>query len=367
MPHELGHEQITCWDGTQADDYDSCPEIEGLWTPAGWDDPTTDVIEGTDEEGLQTEGWVAPSWWNDPDTPDENEYESYIYNTMGGMDATGLTQEMFWEKHGDKFPTWEESGYKQRYAGVLEQIGMLNTSIELANNVYDLELEGLDIKQDVELETALTKKEDLGGQVESQFMDAGGAVSGRRIEKVEEASENVNQALTLGLRGINLSEDLLTEAYKGDLMNIEKQRINYRDQLIGLEDQFEDKLLNLIQTMDIQKVPMTEDDYTLADSMFDTDDEGVKTLNEDNFRCTCVDGAVECSLTTGDSKGTYQQGADLDLVFSKYSDGQVAAPQDCSDPRVSQCEQPSDCPDCDKGYTALCTNGHCDCLPEGAG
>ena len=44
---------ITCWDGSQVNNYANCPAIENLWTPAGWDNPDTPEIEGTDEEGYE--------------------------------------------------------------------------------------------------------------------------------------------------------------------------------------------------------------------------------------------------------------------------------------------------------------------------
>ena len=157
MPHEEGHiEKVTCWDGSQVNNYTDCPNIENLWTPAGWDDPATEEIEGTGEAGLRTEGWISPAWWDDPDTLEKDEYKEYIFDRYGGEEALGISLDVFWEEHSDKFPTWEESGYEQRYAGVLEQIGMLNSSIELANKTYNLKLEGFDLSKDAKMETALT-------------------------------------------------------------------------------------------------------------------------------------------------------------------------------------------------------------------
>ena len=69
---------VTCYDGSQVETYDQCPDITEEWTPAGWDDPETDIIEGTGEEGLRTEGWTPPVWWDDPETLKEDEYKEYV-------------------------------------------------------------------------------------------------------------------------------------------------------------------------------------------------------------------------------------------------------------------------------------------------
>ena len=330
MPHEPGHTEdqnlVTCWDGSQKSNYTDCPNIENLWTPAGYDNPATETVEGTGEEGLRTEGWISPAWWDDPETIDKNEYREYIYEGYGGHESLGLTLEQFWEDHSDKFPTWEET-YGQRYSDVLTQIGMLNSSIELANNVYNLKLESLDIGRESQLETATTQKEGLSRQVESQFMTSGGVVGGRQIEATEAASENIDQALTLGLRGINVDEDLLTEVYKGDLTSIENQRINYRQELVSLEDQFEEKLTHLIATEEIGMV--TEE--TLEFESYCERNGGTQTASGD---CILLPDARSCRELGCESGCVEEFGGDAHCVGGDYSgelDTGVDPGGDCHD------------------------------------
>lgn len=348
MPHEPGHTEdqnlVTCWDGSQVNTYTDCPNIENLWTPAGWDDPATETVEGTGEEGLRTEGWISPAWWDDPDTVDKNEYREYIYEGMGGFDALGISQERFFLEHGDLFPTWEESGYGQRYSDVLTQIGMLNSSIELANNVYNLKLESLDIGRESQLETATTQKEGLSRQVEGQFMTSGGVVGGRQIEATEAASENIDQALTLGLRGINVDEDLLTEVYKGDLTSIENQRINYRQELVSLEDQFEEKLKHLIATQDIGKV--TEE--ALEFESYCERNGGTQTASGD---CILTPDSSSC-LELGCASGCLEEfGGTVTCVGVDYSEELVTG-EDGED--GAACHDNSNC-ECYED----CINGNC--------
>ena len=65
-------QDVTCWDGSLASSYDKCPDIGDAW------DPVEGIGIGAGEggglgEGVLGDDWVAPSWWDDPTTT-ENEY-----------------------------------------------------------------------------------------------------------------------------------------------------------------------------------------------------------------------------------------------------------------------------------------------------
>ena len=250
-------ENITCYDGSIAASYEDCPDIEQAWDPAegiGIIDAETGEL-GTDVLG---EPWTAPSWLDDPST-DVNEWQEYIYTIAGGEEATGRTLDEFWDVYGEDFPTWDESGFGNRYENVLEQLGMLNTSIRLANEDFNLNLDNISTRTQATIETALTQKEAIGGQMESQFISTGGVASGRRTETAKAASENINQALGLEFRGIDIEKDLLQTSYEGELVNIEDRKIDYENELLGLENQYEQHLMNFISMMNIEKCEEGED------------------------------------------------------------------------------------------------------------
>ena len=250
-PNTTPGQQITCWDGSLAPSYDQCPDIGQAWDPAtgiGIIDAETGEV-GTDVFG---ENWIAPAWLDDPSTTDENEWQQYIFSVAGGEVGTGLSFENFWDTYGDDFPTWGESGFAAKYENVLDQLGMLNTSIRLASEEFNLDLDSLSTRRQGHMETALTQKEDIGGQIESQFIGTGGVASGRTIEAAKDTSENITQALGLEFRGINIDQDLLEVSYEGELVNIEDRKIDYENTLIDLENDYEQHLMNLIGTMDIE-------------------------------------------------------------------------------------------------------------------
>ena len=220
-------QQITCWDGSLASTYDQCPDIGAAWDPASGIgiDPETGEL-GT---GVFGDDWIAPAWWDDPSTTEEDERAQYIYQKVGGELGTGMEFVDFWAKHGEDFPTWGESGFAAKYENVLEQLGMLNTTIRLASEDFNLNLDQFSTRKQAHIETALTQKEDIGMQMESQFIGTGGVVSGRRTEAAEAASEKVTQALGLEFRGIDLESDLLETSYEGELVAIEGRKISYED------------------------------------------------------------------------------------------------------------------------------------------
>ena len=257
---------ITCYDGSLAESYDQCPDIGTEWdiaTGIGID-PETGTL-GTGVSGDPDDPWVQPAWWDDPETLDEDEHAKYIYQLAGGQETTGMDFDTFWDKHGESFTTWETSGYGDKYENVLKQLGMLNTSIELASEGFNIKLDSLNLQRHAKVDTALSQKEDIGGQMESQFIGTGGVVSGRNIEKAKEASEDINQALGLEFRGINIERDLLQHAYKGELVGIEDRRIDYENELIGLEDSYEKHLIDLVNLMDIQKVDCPDGEVPCPD------------------------------------------------------------------------------------------------------
>ena len=181
-----------------------------------------------------------------------------------------MSLDEFWQTYGPEgenlYPTWEDSGYSGMYSNVLEQLGMLNTTIRLAGEELDLDLDQLGLRKEATMETAITQKEGIGMQMESQFLASGGVTSGRRAEAAKDVSQNITQALGLEFRGMDIEKDLLLNVYEGELVSIEGSKINYENELISLENQYGDHLNNLINMLELPDDP-DEDDEEIIDPM----------------------------------------------------------------------------------------------------
>lgn len=224
--------------------------------------PLIDSEYGITDEGLAT-GWRAPAWWDDPNTG-ENEWQDFIFNQVGGIDATGLTQEEFFSNeswaYGDNFLPWEESGQKTQYENVLEKLELLNEKFTREENRYDIDLDALGLQNQANVERYTSGQDSLSAQSEAGFVQGGGGASGRSLKAVQDASKNLNQALSLESRNIDLKRSALDNAYKGTLDDLRMDEMDYTSDLVGIEDQYENKLVSLISGMNFDVTNKVEDE-----------------------------------------------------------------------------------------------------------
>ena len=211
------------------------------------------VEQGDDQDGLSWDYDYTPpdkDWLDDPstggDSPNyvENEFAQYMFEeVMGGYEGTGYeTGEEWWAEFGGDFPSWEESPYYQQYISILEQGGIVDEQERLRGEQYGIDKEGLALTGLSKVAESVLAHDKIQYGAESQFIAAGGGVSGRNIRAVEAASEGLDTALTLDMTALGMDRSLLDIAYDDDLYDIESQRLEYQDDLRDEAQKYEDEL-----------------------------------------------------------------------------------------------------------------------------
>ena len=310
------------------------------------EEPPVDQEFGLQDNGISAD-WMAPSWWDDPDT-DIDEWKEFIYHQKGGWDATGLTLEEFFSDkyHGAAFPDWDQSGDKVKYGNVLEQLDMLNEKFTREETKYDIDLKALKLQSETNLEKFQAGQRDISSQGTAQFVGRGGGASGRALKSIKDANKNLRQALTLESRNININKDILHEAYDDMLDTLETDKMDFVDDLITIEDEYESKLVSLIDSMTITQV---EDRTTAGLPDFDTNNDGITTeeealagqalLNEQEFKeenCgPCVSNCNQYIVQFQEWEAPAGGPEDLPTSFTQAE----------IDTKYNDCIQ-SNCPDC---------------------
>jgi len=374
---------ITCWDGSIQPSLADCPDPAYDWqTPKEW-------MEGDD--------WaeVLPDWYDKPGG--EDEWNKYLYEEVAGGAETGFTQQEFIDQYGDLFPRWEESYEFQKFTNILQQMGLEEKGKENLWEKWQADKEAESLKTMATIESYTGKFGVLPYEAESQFVLAGGGVSGRNIAKMKTVSQDLSIAESMELEGIQMDVDALTLAYKVQVEDVEDQQLKLENTLLDIQQDYADNLEALYEpdTMkDFCPDPKAENggcpDGEVCDGLvcvpdtggvdgdgdnlpvdynwetyFTEDEEGARILKEDVVKCSCVDRPqstmqdMKCTIYDGNSKRNIEGNTAVKDWFDTFG----AETPSCAS--MGGCTDVDDCPACeDRDLSAACVSGRCECAPK---
>ena len=237
--------KITCWDNSCADTYAQCPELSSEW---GSEDYT---VQQYDNPWLQDEGIS-----NDVYIPgDEGNLISYVYEEMGGESSLNMTLDEFTEGYSSYFHEYDPT----QAQNIMQQLGLLDASMENRLSGFDLTQEGLELKDESnafqlskEIESTSNELYLAAAALEGVRRRGGGLRPGKSETTISQAFGSITDDLEMKKQGIELERD-------GIKLGMEQLAVDVEDYLYGAEG----TQLNLIQ--DINKL---ESNY--MDSLLDT-------------------------------------------------------------------------------------------------
>jgi hypothetical protein len=213
MPTCLEQGLVQCPNGSCADSLETCPtvyedlELDIGYTPEGdfiTDDPTTEW-----DEALEN-----------------------IYEAIGGSDYTKMGFAEWAAKYSEDFPTWEGSMYQKRSELKEGQLAILGEEIKLSEEGFGLRSEKS------RFETA-SELEGIASQAESLIRKGGGLRSGQREKKIESAYDKV-------LQGFDFEQDALEIDKQSSLLDFTNKQLTYQLDLAGIEQEFTDRMWDMI-------------------------------------------------------------------------------------------------------------------------
>ena len=220
--------EITCWDGSMRESLAECPDPEyDFQTPSEW-------IEGED--------WTKPEWYEDLATG-KLEWEDYLFETVaGGKEGTGYEKKEWLDLYKEYFPEFEDSYQFQQYANILEQMGMEEQGKESLYDAWRASKEASILETEAVSTKYGTDYEGLTYTAESQFIGAGGGVSGRNIAKMKRLSKGLSIGQSLELEGIQMDIEAHQDTYDRQLQTVDKAQERLEDQLLRLEQEYAEGL-----------------------------------------------------------------------------------------------------------------------------
>ena len=224
-------DDITCWDGSIRGSLAECPDPEyDFQTPSEW-------IEGED--------WTKPEWYEDL-TTGNLEWEDYLFETVaGGEEGTGYEKQEWLDLFKDQFLEFEQSPQFQEYANILEQMGLKEKGKESLYDAWRADKEASILETKAVSKKYGAEYEGLTYAAESQFIGAGGGVSGRNIAKLKRAAKGLSIGQSLELEGIQMDIEGHQDTYDRELQNVESAQLQLENTLLNLEQDYADKLESL--------------------------------------------------------------------------------------------------------------------------